>query len=140
MPDDRFWRQAEQMKLSERIEVFKNPDLNTLISLYQNAAVFVLPSDEEGLGIVVLEAMACSIPVVATRCGGPDGIIQDGRNGYLVDLDDYMLMSKKIKILLENFELNNNIGRLARSNVLERFDTLVTGDFFIKIWDKLIFF
>jgi glycosyltransferase involved in cell wall biosynthesis len=46
--------------------------------------VFALSSDEEGLGIVILEAMACAIPVVATKCGGPDGIITDGKDGYLI--------------------------------------------------------
>jgi glycosyltransferase involved in cell wall biosynthesis len=56
-----------------------------LLKLYQGAALFALPSTQEGLGIVVLEAMACGTPVVATRCGGPEGFVIDGKTGKLVD-------------------------------------------------------
>jgi glycosyltransferase involved in cell wall biosynthesis len=56
-----------------------------LLRLYQGAALFVLPSTQEGLGIVALEALACGTPVVATRCGGPEGFVIDGETGRLVD-------------------------------------------------------
>jgi len=56
-----------------------------LLKLYQGAALFVLPSTQEGLGIVMLEALACGTPVVATRCGGPEGFVIEGETGKLVD-------------------------------------------------------
>ncbi|MBN1122470.1 MAG: glycosyltransferase family 4 protein [Anaerolineae bacterium] len=56
-----------------------------LLKLYQGATLFVLPSTQEGLGIVVLEALACGTPVIATRCGGPEGFVIDGETGKLVD-------------------------------------------------------
>lgn len=50
--------------------------------------VFVLPSDYEGFGLVVAEAMACGLPAVATRSGGPENIIRDGTDGFLVPPGD----------------------------------------------------
>lgn len=55
-----------------------------LVQYYQSAKLFILPSLQEGLGISMLEALACGLPVIATRCGGPEGVIQDGITGRLV--------------------------------------------------------
>ncbi|MCC6905425.1 MAG: glycosyltransferase family 4 protein [Anaerolineae bacterium] len=55
-----------------------------LLNLYQHAQLFALPSLQEGLGIVVLEALACGTPVVAFESGGPSGIVIDGETGRLL--------------------------------------------------------
>ncbi len=61
-------------------------DQRTLVQLYAHAAVFVCPSIYEPFGITNLEAMACGIPVVASRTGGIPEVVVDGQTGLLVDL------------------------------------------------------
>jgi glycosyltransferase involved in cell wall biosynthesis len=100
--------------------------------------VFALSSDEEGLGIVILEAMACAIPVVATKCGGPDGIITDGKDGYLIPLGQAETMANKLIKLLLDFELNKRVGASARQTIVERFEENVAGNVFVDMWDKLV--
>ena len=56
-----------------------------LRDMYRSLDVFVLTSHREGLALVGLEAMACGVPVVSTRCGGPEDYIKDGITGYLSD-------------------------------------------------------
>ena len=56
-----------------------------LRDMYRSLDVFVLASHREGLALVGIEAMACGVPVVSTRCGGPEDYIKDGVTGYLSD-------------------------------------------------------
>lgn len=73
-----------------------------LTSLYTGASLFVLPSSQEGLGIVMLEAMACGTPVVATDCGGPEGIVLEGQTGQIVPNHNADAMADAITDLLSD--------------------------------------
>ena len=109
--------------------------IENIIPYYQQAEVFVLPSKQEGLGIVVLEAMACGTPVIATRCGGPEEIVIDGVNGYLVpNNNDPQILSEKIIELLENKQLLQKMGENARKYVEAKYSVEVIGKKLAKIY------
>lgn len=74
------------------------------------AEVFVLPSLSEGFPVTILEAMACGLPIVATRVGGIPDIIEDKINGYLVDPKDQDQMADVLLKLLQDEELRKNIS------------------------------
>ena len=61
-----------KLNLNDRVEFHGVKPYSEMISYYQRASVFAIPSLQEGLGIVGLEAMACGLPIVSTRCGGPE--------------------------------------------------------------------
>jgi glycosyltransferase involved in cell wall biosynthesis len=87
---------------------------------YHSADVFVLPSIridgfEEGLGVVLLEAMACGIPVIGSNTGGISSIIDDGCNGFLVAEKSPKDLAEKIIILLSD----ENIREKFKANGLE---------------------
>ena len=91
---------------------------------YASGDVFIMPSESETLGLVVLEAMSSGLPVVAARAGGIPDIIpeeQEGKTGYLYtpgDLDDCL---NKLVPLLHDSELRERIGQAARVE-MEKFD------------------
>ena len=114
------------------------PETAQLVKLYQQATAFALSSDEEGLGVVILEAMACGVPVVATRCGGPDGIITDGKDGFLVPLDDATVMANRLALLCTDAAMNKQMGRAARDTIEARYTDDVAGAAFVDVWDKLL--
>ncbi|KAJ6913269.1 hypothetical protein NC651_015700 [Populus alba x Populus x berolinensis] len=95
-----------------------------LSQAYASGDVFVMPSESETLGLVVLEAMSSGIPVVAARAGGIPDIIppeQDGKTGFLFnpgDLDDCL---SKLEPLLDNQELRETMGKAARHD-MEKYD------------------
>lgn len=96
-----------------------------VVPYYQRSAVFAIPSDQEGLGIVGLEAQSCGTPVVSTDCGGPSEYIDDGTNGYLVTTDDPVALADRITELLANDSLRAEFSRKSRENVLENFSEKV---------------
>lgn len=137
-PSDNFWQRAEALGLRDRIEFIHRPSPDELVALYQQASMFALPSDEEGLGLVLLEAMACRIPVVSTRSGGPDGIITDGEDGYLVPLDDAVALADRITRLRLDEGLNRAMGQRARATIERRYADEVAGNAFLDVWDRLL--
>jgi glycosyltransferase involved in cell wall biosynthesis len=76
----------------------------------QQADIFVLPSLSEGFPNVILEAMACGLPVIASRVGGIPDIITNDTNGYLVEVKDIMDMANKILFLLSDDALRKKIS------------------------------
>jgi len=87
----------------------------------QNCDLFVLPSYSEGLGNVILEAMACERPVVATNiCGIPELVI-DGENGRLVPPGEPLILAEVIESLIVNPELCRQMGRRGRERVEKEF-------------------
>lgn len=133
-----FWKRAEMLGLRERIDYIERPDMAALVALYQGARAFALPSDEEGLGVVILEAMACGVPVVSTRSGGPDGIISDGTDGFLTPLDSAVAMAERLRCLLENESQNAAMGHAARQTIMARYADAVASEAFVDTWKKLL--
>ena len=136
-PPQSFWQRAATLGLDDRIRYIDRPDAATLLRLYQEASVFALPSDEEGFGMVLLEAMACGVPVVSTRSGGPDGIVADGDDGYLVPRHDAATLASRMGELLLEPARAAEMGRKARLTIERRYDERVLGDMFIGIWERL---
>jgi glycosyltransferase involved in cell wall biosynthesis len=85
-----------------------------LLTEYSEAGVFVLPSQEESLGIVLLEAMATGTPVIASNIGGMPYIVKDGLNGYLVRFGDHKKMAEYIVTLLLTEELRKTMGGIGK--------------------------
>ena len=84
--------------------------------------IFVQPSLQEGLGISLLEAMACGKAVAASRIGGIPSVIDDGRDGLLVAPGEAKKLAGAIQRLIRDKNLRKNLGNAARRKVEEKFD------------------
>ena len=89
--------------------------------LLKRAQVFALASRWEGMPNVVLEAMACGLPVVATRVGGCVEMIVDGETGFLVPPGDADALADRVLRVLSDPALGRRMGRAARERVGEHF-------------------
>ena len=98
---------------------FVNND--ALASYYESATLFVLPSREEALGVVLLEALYCNLPVIATSVGGIPDVIENGINGILVRPDDPNELANAISLLLDDDALREKIAKNARRILFNRY-------------------
>ena len=98
----------------------------------------VVLGSERGEFFAHLETMAYGVPVVSMRCGGPEGIITDGKDGHLVPLNDASIMSLRIAQLPSDSALNLTMGAKARQTIDSRYDELVAGQEFVEMWDRML--
>jgi glycosyltransferase involved in cell wall biosynthesis len=84
--------------------------------------LFVLPSVFEGLGISLVEALACGLPAIGSRTGGIVDVIDDERSGFLVPPGDAGALESALRRLLDDPARRVEMGRAGRAHVLARFD------------------
>jgi glycosyltransferase involved in cell wall biosynthesis len=125
---DRLIRFSKQAGIERNIVFHGYVSLHRLIELYQNALVVVIPSYYEGLPTVMLEAMACGIPVVATKIPAHTEVISQGTNGLLVAPRSPQDMAETIFTLLDDDVLREKVGEAARKTV----ETKYTWDMVTK--------
>lgn len=115
-----------------------------LIHLHSHATVFVCPSIYEPFGLVILEAMACETPVVASRVGGIPEIVVEGETGYLVDfnpadLDSFTsALAGRIEKLLRDTSLAARMGKAGRERVLQHFGWRAIASQTVQLYDALL--
>ena len=84
-------------------------------SEYLKSSIFVHPSRSEGFGLVIVEAMACSLPVVSFDCeNGPRSIITDGVDGFLIPPFNIRFFADRIIMLIKDEELRKQMGEKGR--------------------------
>jgi glycosyltransferase involved in cell wall biosynthesis len=96
---------------------WRQPTLEHAREIYSRSLVWIVASRSEGFAIPVLEAMACGCVVVATDCGGPRDIIEDGVNGFLVPVGDVDAIVSRVQLLLKDAAMRNQIRLRAQETV-----------------------
>jgi glycosyltransferase involved in cell wall biosynthesis len=114
-------KEAGRLGVEKKVSLLGYVSKTRLVRLYQNASVFILPSYYEGLPTVMLEAMACGVPVVATSIAGHTDVISNGLNGFLVPVSDSEQMAKCILALMADHKLRGKMGRAARQTIEEKY-------------------
>jgi L-malate glycosyltransferase len=112
-------RIAQERGIPERVRFLGERD--ALPALLAPATVFCLASREESFGLSSLEAMSCGTPVVATRVGGICEVVEEGKSGLLVDLDDRKGYARAMRALLMDPERAHKLGMNARSRAESEF-------------------
>lgn len=115
-----------------------NGPVEDVVKAYQESSIFVLSSRFEGFGMVLIEAMACGLPVVSFDCpAGPDEIITDGVDGLLVPSGDVHALAEKLMVLMTDENLRRRLGQQARQTA-QRYEMTTIANQWIALFEKVI--
>jgi glycosyltransferase involved in cell wall biosynthesis len=119
--------------LAERVSFLGPLTQQGLFAEYQRASVFALPcrvledGDRDGIPNVLMEAMACGLPVVTTGISGITELVRDGENGLIVEPDRPTDLADALHRLIKDPELAGHLAERGRSTISERFDAATTA-------------
>jgi len=89
--------------------------------IYSAADLFLMASEREACPLSILEAMSCSVPIVTTAVGGIPEIVENGKNGFLVEYNNPGAMAEKSLKILSSDELRRRIAKFNRKTVIKKF-------------------
>jgi glycosyltransferase involved in cell wall biosynthesis len=106
------------------VEIYSGlkPNSEQLLQLYRTSDILVLPTRGDCYPLVCMEALASGLPLVATRVGGISDMVQEGKTGHLVDVDDANALGDALQALVENPAQRRAMGQAGRQDALARFD------------------
>jgi phosphatidylinositol alpha-1,6-mannosyltransferase len=123
---DEYVALVQTLGIEEEVHFLGHVDHSKLPAHYASAHLFVLPSRMENFPLVLLEAMAGGLPVVATAVGGVPEMVVHGETGLLIPPNDPQALAEAINSLLDDPERMEAMGAKGRQRVMERFT-----------WDKV---
>lgn len=107
-------------------------------SYLQNSDFVVLPSYNEQMPMSILEGMACGRPILGTNIGGVPEMIEDGKNGYLMEPGDVDRLGECILKLSSDSELRQQMGRRSREIVSHKFESSLIINQLLRIYEDVL--
>ena len=130
-------RLVHEHRMEANVAFVGSREQEALALYYAAADVCAVPSLTESFGLVALEAMACGTPVVGTRVGGLQTVIEDGESGLLVPAGDYQALAEAIAQVLTDARLRIHLAHGARDRA-ERFTWTRVGDRMVELYDRVL--
>jgi len=100
--------------------------------------ILLLPSEQESFGLAALEAMACELPIIASRVGGLPEVVDDGETGFLSPVGDVDKMADDAVRLLTDKKLRRQMGRRARESAISRYSTDKIIPQYIEFYERIL--
>ncbi len=129
---------ASSLGVAERVRWHGTKPANQLASFYRRAAALVVPSEDEGLGLVAVEAQLCETPVIAFASGGVVDVVSDGETGVLVAERTPQALATAISRLLERPDRGAALGRLGAVVARDTFSPTHVARRYLSIYRQAI--
>jgi glycosyltransferase involved in cell wall biosynthesis len=124
------------MGLEQEVEILGfRQDVSEIL---QSHDLYILSSTHEGFSISAIEAMATGLPVIATRCGGPEEIVVEGVTGMLVPPSDSKALAEAIQFITAHVETANAMGIAGRQRVEKEFSITKMQSCYAQLYRSLL--
>ena len=129
---------VKDLNLTETVHFAGPMTKEEIIEEMKKNQIFILPSISETFGVVLLEAQAMHLPVIATNIGGVSEALVDGKSGFLVPSKDIKSMAEKMEYLINNRRVGSKMGRYGRKFVESHYSINVLNKQLNSILNTLI--
>ncbi len=130
-------RLTAEKELTRHVRFLGWIDRDTIVTRYRQADLFVTATTWEGMPNTVLEAMACGLPVVATRASGLEELVQEGVNGYLVSINDPASLAERLADLVNNPYERQRMGKESRKIAEREFAWEHITEQYVEIYERI---
>lgn len=113
-------------------------DADQVVASMQEADALLFPSRSEGFGLVLIEAMACGLPVITTKAASMTEIVLDQETGILCSLDDISSFTSAIRYIASNAETYNNFSKNAQKHAKYKFSQEIFENKYIEVYAQAI--
>ncbi len=127
---------AKQLKVSQYIQWLNYVSRDNAVKYYNECSCFILPSRHETFGIVYAEAIACGKPIIATKCGGPEDIVNE-HNGLLCEVGNIFDLTEKMCYMIDNYEKYDS--KIIREDFDARFSQKIVSKRIFEVYNQVRF-
>ncbi|MBA7666843.1 D-inositol-3-phosphate glycosyltransferase [subsurface metagenome] len=127
-----------KLDLQKTVKLFGEVTQEEVINKLRKSHIFLLPSLEEALGVVLLEAQAVGIPVIATSVGSVSQALLDGKSGFIVPEKNVNALAERIEYLINNPDVWTKMGLAGRNFIEDRYDITKLNKKLEKIYEDLL--
>jgi len=128
---------AGSLGINDSVAFLGRKDKGDLLELYRSSDLFVLPSRYEGMPLVLLESQACGVPAVVTNFDGADKVIENGRNGCILDGWSSEELAECLKTLSKDDEMRKTMSKNAREKMVREYSWEKIGSEFLQLFKKI---
>jgi glycosyltransferase involved in cell wall biosynthesis len=112
-------------------------EVNNVSEYLQASDIFVFPSYYEGLSLALLEALACGLPVIATRVGAAEQVVRPRENGILISPKNQQEIQLAMEWLLKHEELWATLGAKARNSIIEKYSIEAVAEKYLQMFAEI---
>lgn len=136
--EDALKELTRDLNLADIVRFLGPMDQDGVIQQLQDAHIFMLPSIQEAFGVVLLEAQATGLPVIATDVGGVSEALIPGKTGFLVSPQNIGALAEQLLYLIQHPEIWPVMGRVGREFVREHFDIHALNRKLVQIYTQVL--
>lgn len=133
-----FSQQARSLGISDSIALKGSLPSSQVADMMRASSIFCLPSHNEGTPVVIMEALSCGLPVVATKVGGIPDIVESDRTGILVQRGDIPGLARSLVSLLHGAGCRTRMGQAAHEFARSYLNAEKTADHLVELYRELI--
>lgn len=129
---------SKDLKIEEFVKILGQVSEEEKIFHFHSSDIFVLPTYSEGLPISLLEAMAAGLPIISTPVGGIPEVIDEGKNGFLIQPGDYKALAEKIVILAKDKKARQEMGKNNLHKIMDQYDQSIIIRKLSNVYSQLL--